>query len=105
MSSIFTKIIQREIPSNIIYEQEDIIVISDINPAAKTHVLIIPKKEISTINDIVDEDRELIAEMFFVAKKVAKDLGIADGYKLKFNVGEKWWQEVFHIHLHLLSDI
>jgi len=105
MSSIFTKIINREIPADIVYEQEDIIVIRDINPAAKTHLLIIPKKEIPTINDVEDSDRELLAEMFFVAKKVAKDLGVAEWYKLNFNVWVKWWQEVFHIHLHLLSDI
>lgn len=105
MTSIFTKIINREISSDIVYEQDDIIVIKDIAPEAKTHLLIIPKKEIPTINDIEESDRELIAEMFFVAKKVAWDLGIAEGYKLKFNVWEKWGQVVPHIHLHLLSDI
>lgn len=76
MSSIFTKIIAREIPSEIVYEQENIIVIKDIQPKAKTHLLIIPKKEIPTINDLDESDRDLIAEMFFVAKKVAKDLHI-----------------------------
>jgi len=105
MSSIFTKIINREIPAEIVHEQDDIIVIKDINAQAKTHLLIIPKKEIPTINDLAEDDRNLIAEMFFVAKKVAKDLGVSEGYKLKFNVGKKWGQEVFHIHLHLLSDI
>lgn len=105
MSSIFTKIISREIPSTIVYEQDNIIVIKDINPQAKTHLLIIPKKEIPTINDLMNEDRELLAEMFFVAKKVAKDLKIDEWYKLHFNVWEKWGQEVMHIHLHLLSNI
>lgn len=105
MTSIFTKIITREIPSDIIYEQDNVIVIKDIHPQAKTHLLIIPKKEIPTINDIEESDRELIAEMFFVAKKVAKDLKIEQGYKLHFNVWEKWGQEVMHIHLHLLSNI
>jgi histidine triad (HIT) family protein len=76
--SIFTKIIQREIPAQIVYEQEDIIVIRDIAPKAKTHLLIIPKKEIPTINDLEESDRELIAEMFFVAKRVAKDLGVSE---------------------------
>jgi histidine triad (HIT) family protein len=74
MSSIFTKIINREIPADIVYEQENIIVIKDIAPQAKIHLLIIPKKEIPTINDLEETDRDLIAEMFFVAKKVAKDL-------------------------------
>lgn len=103
--SLFTKIINREIPSEIIYEQKDIIVIKDINPQAKTHLLIIPKKEIKTINDLKEEDRKLLAELFFVAKKVAKDLWIDEWYKLNFNVWEKWWQEIMHIHLHLLSNI
>lgn len=103
--SIFTKIINREIPSEIVYEQDDIIVIKDINPKSKTHLLIIPKKEISTINDLEEKDRELLSEMFFVAKKVAKDLWVSEWYQLHFNVWEKWWQEVMHIHLHLLSDI
>jgi len=84
--SLFTKIIQREIPSEIVYEQDDIIVIKDIHPKAKTHLLIIPKKEIPTINDLAQSDRDLIAEMFFVAKKVAKELNIANGYQLHFNV-------------------
>jgi histidine triad (HIT) family protein len=74
MTSIFTKIICREIPSEIVYENDNLIVIKDINPRAKTHLLIIPKKEIPTINDLENEDRELLAEMFFVAKKLVKDL-------------------------------
>jgi histidine triad (HIT) family protein len=72
--SIFTKIITREIPADIVFENEQIIVIKDINPQAKTHLLIIPKKEIPTINDLQSQDRELLAEMFFVAKEIAKDL-------------------------------
>ena len=103
--SIFTKIIQREIPAQIFYEQENIIVIRDIAPKAKTHLLIIPKKEIPTINDLEETDRELIAEMFFVAKRVANDLWVEAGYQLHFNVWALGWQEVMHLHLHLLSDI
>ena len=72
--TIFKKIIDREIPSEIIYEQDNIIVIKDINPQAKIHLLIIPKKEIPTINDLEDIDRELLADMVFVAKRIAKDL-------------------------------
>lgn len=103
--TIFKKIINREIPAEIVYEQENIIVIKDINPKAKTHLLIIPKKEIPTINDLENDDRELLADMFFVAKKIAKELWIQEGYKLCFNVWKNWWQEVMHIHLHLLSNI
>lgn len=105
MTSIFTKIIQRDIPAQIEYEDGEIIVIHDINPAAKQHLLIIPKKEIPTINDIIPEDTQLLGNMFLVAKKLAKKLGISDGYTLHFNVGEKAGQEVAHIHLHLLSDL
>ena len=105
MSSIFTKIIAKEIPANIEYEDENIIVIHDINPQAKHHLLIIPKKEIPTINDITQEDTLLIWNMFQVAKNIAEKRGIAEWYQLKFNVGEKGGQEVFHIHLHLTSNI
>jgi histidine triad (HIT) family protein len=76
MTSIFTKIIAREIPSEIVYETDNIIVIKDINPQAKIHLLIIPKKEIETIDHLEENDRELISDMFFVAKKIASDLGI-----------------------------
>ncbi len=105
MTSIFTKIIAREIPSDIVYEQENLIVIKDINPQAKIHLLIIPKKEIETIDHLEESDRELISDMFFVAKKIAQDLWITWWYKLHFNVWKAWWQEVMHLHLHLLSNI
>ncbi|NUJ97553.1 HIT domain-containing protein [Candidatus Gracilibacteria bacterium] len=105
MKSIFTRIIEREIPSDIVYEQDNIIVIKDIAPKAKTHLLIIPKKEIPSINEIQKEDSDLIAELFFVAKKMAYDLNIQQGYQLKFHVGALGGQEVMHLHLHLLSNI
>lgn len=105
MSSIFTKIIRREIPAKIEYEDDAIIVIHDIAPQAKHHLLIIPKKEIPTINDITSEDTNLIGEMFQVAKKIAQDLWVEEGYKLNFNVWAKGGQEVFHIHLHLTSEL
>ena len=105
MSSIFTKIIAREIPANIEYEDDEVIVIHDINPQAKTHLLIIPKKEIPTINDLEKDDTQLLANMFFTAKDIAIKKGIEEWYKLQFNVGTLGGQEVFHIHLHLLSDI
>jgi len=76
--SIFSKIIAREIPATIVYEQDNLIVIKDIHPKAKIHLLIIPKKEIPTINDLEELDRNLLADMFFVAKKLALDLNIAE---------------------------
>lgn len=105
MSSIFTKIINREITSNILYEDDEIIVIKDINPKAKIHLLIIPKKEIETINDLQNNDKDLFFKMFIVAKNIALDLSISEGYQLHFNVWEKWWQEVMHLHLHLMSNL
>jgi len=105
MSSIFTKIIQREIKSDIVHETDTVIVIRDIAPKAKTHLLIIPKKEITTVNDFSHQDAPLIAEMFFVAQEVAKKLNISAWYQLHFNVWEQGWQEVPHVHMHLLSDL
>ncbi len=105
MASIFTRIIDGEIPSDTVYQDEEIIAIHDINPQAKTHILIIPKKEIPTINDITLEDSLLLGNMFQVAKQIAQERWISDGYTLHINVWEKWWQEVMHIHLHLMSDI
>ncbi len=105
MTSIFSKIIQKEIPATVLFEDERVIVIRDINPRAKTHLLLIPKKEIPTINDLQASDSELIAHMFFVAQQVTRELGISEWYKIQFNVWEKWGQEVFHIHMHILSDI
>jgi histidine triad (HIT) family protein len=103
--TIFKQIIDKKIKTDIIYEQLNLIVIRDINPQAKVHLLIIPKKEIPTINDLEDEDRGLLADMFFVAKKIAKDMWIEKWYKLNFNVWKEWWQEIMHLHLHLLSNI
>ena len=105
MASIFTKIISREIPSDIIFENDNIIVIRDINPKAKLHFLIIPKKEIFTINDLQNNDKDLLFEMFSIAKKIAKDKWVEEGYQLHFNVWKKWWQEVMHIHLHFTSNL
>jgi len=103
--TIFKKIILKEIPSDIIYEDDLIIIIKDINPKAKTHLLIIPKKEIPSINEIEIEDKEIISHMFLKAKEIAHILNIQDWYQLHINVWEKWWQEIMHLHMHLLSNI
>tara|TARA_Y100000766_G_scaffold83154_1_gene70760 strand:+ start:1865 stop:2206 length:342 start_codon:yes stop_codon:yes gene_type:complete len=104
MSSLFTKIINKEIPAEIIYEDNDILAFNDINPQAPVHVLIIPKKEIKTINDIKVEDKEILGKIFLVAKKIAKKLNIDEtGYRTVFNCNEDGGQSVYHIHLHLLG--
>lgn len=102
--TIFEKIINREIDSNIIYEDEKVIAIEDINPVAPTHILIIPKKKIVTINNITEEDKQLLGHMIFIAKNIAIELGIdSSGYRLVFNTNEDGGQSVYHIHLHLIG--
>ncbi|HCP08585.1 MAG TPA: histidine triad nucleotide-binding protein [Candidatus Moranbacteria bacterium] len=101
---IFCKIANKEIPADIIYEDDLIMAFKDVHPIAPVHVLIIPKKHIESINDITDQDEQMIGHMFTVAKKIAKDLQTAEkGYKLLFRVGEWGGQEVQHIHLHLIG--
>lgn len=98
--SIFSKIIKREIPAEIRYEDDDFIVIDDINPTAPVHVLIITKKAYETLEDIDSSDIKLHAAILLTARKMAKLLGIEENYKLFMNVGKKV-QQVHHIHLHL----
>jgi len=102
--SIFEKIIDNEIKANVIYEDELVIAIEDINPVAPIHILVIPKKKIATINDIDNEDEALIGHIIVTAKNIAKDLGInQNGYRLVFNTNDDGGQTVYHIHLHLLG--
>jgi histidine triad (HIT) family protein len=102
MPSIFSKIIAKEIPSKVVYEDERYLVIEDIDPQAPVHVLVIPKKEIATLNDLKPADAELVGGMFLVAAKVMKQLGQTD-YRTVFNCGPGAQQSVFHIHLHVLA--
>jgi histidine triad (HIT) family protein len=104
MPSIFTKIINREIPSSIVYEDELVIAFKDIAPLAPVHILIVPKKEIPTVNDVQAEDEVALGRLFSVARKIAQEQGIAEsGYRLIMNCNADGGQEVFHLHLHLLG--
>jgi histidine triad (HIT) family protein len=104
MDSIFMKIIRREIPAAIQYEDDDVIAINDINPIAPIHILIIPKKFIPTVNDITEADAMLVGKLFLVAKRLAAEKGVAEGgYRLVMNVGKDGGQTVFHLHLHLIA--
>ena len=104
MSTIFKKIIDREVESEIVYEDQNVICINDINPQAPIHLLIIPKKIIETINDIDIDNKHLIADMVFAAKKIAKNLKIdKKGYRLVFNCNDDGGQTVYHIHMHFLA--
>jgi histidine triad (HIT) family protein len=102
--TIFTKIINKEIPADIIYEDDLALAFKDINPQAPVHFLVIPKKPIATINEIQEEDREVVGHLYYVAAKVAADMGFAsDGYRAVMNCNEHGGQTVYHIHLHVLA--
>jgi len=104
MSTIFTKIINKEIPADILFEDDDILAFRDINPQAPIHFLVIPKKEIRTLNDIEEDDKDLIGKLFIIAKELAKSEGISEeGYRTIFNCNEHGAQTVYHIHLHVLG--
>lgn len=101
---IFCKIISGEIPSQKVYEDDLVISFKDINPEAPTHILIIPKKHISSLNDVTEEDCNIISHIFMVAKKLVKELGIdKEGYRIVSNCGEQGGQTVEHIHFHVLG--
>ena len=102
--TIFQKIIDRELPADIIYEDEQSLVFRDINPVAPTHLLIIPKKQIEKISDANDEDQALLGHLFLVAGKVAKQLDIDDAFRLVVNNGAGAQQTVFHLHIHLIAE-
>ncbi len=99
---VFCKIVNKEIPSKIEHDDDLCVCFHDINPRAKTHLLIIPKKHISTVKDLVPDDEKTMGRMIITASKMAARFGLED-YKLLVSVGKKAGQEVFHIHMHLMS--
>jgi len=101
--TLFEKIIDREIPAEIVYEDEKCIVIKDINPRAKVHLLVIPKKAIPTLFDLKPEDKDVMGHMMLLLPQLAQTQGL-DGFKTQINTGESGGQEVFHIHIHLLGN-
>ncbi len=104
MPTIFSKIVNREIPADIVYEDDLVLAFKDISPQAPTHILIIPKKEIPTVNDVTEADEATLGRLFTAAAKIAKEQGVAEsGYRLMINVNEDGGQEVFHLHMHLLG--
>jgi|SRR3989339_41491 len=101
---IFCKIINKDIPADIVYEDDEIFAFKDIHPLAPVHILIIPKEHIQTIDDLEEGHERLAGKMILVAKKIARDMNISDkGYKLLFRVKKHGGQEVDHIHLHLIG--
>lgn len=103
MPTIFTKIINREIPAEIVYEDDLALAFRDINPQAPTHVLVIPKREIASLDDLEDGDADLMGHLFLVVQKVAAQLELANGYRTVINCGSEGGQTVDHIHIHLLA--
>ncbi len=104
MSTIFSRIIAKEIPADIVFQDDRVTAFRDINPQAPTHILIVPNKEIPTANDVTDADEAVLGHMLVVAKQIAEQQGIASkGYRLLINCGEHGGQEVYHLHLHLLG--
>lgn len=101
---LFCKIRDGEIPANVIYQDDDVLAFEDVNPQAPTHVLVVPKKHISTVNDLQEDDAGLVGKLYLAAKKITADARVADdGYRLVMNCNEQAGQTVFHLHLHVLA--
>jgi histidine triad (HIT) family protein len=101
---LFLKIISREIPADIVYENDDVLAFRDVNPQAPLHVLIIPKVHIRTINEMQPQNAELFGKLFLAAQDIAAQQGVAeDGYRVVMNCNSAAGQTVFHVHLHLLG--
>ena len=103
MATLFTKIINKEIPAQIVYEDDLCLAFRDINAHAPTHVLLIPKKEIPRLVDATAEDQALLGHLMITAGKIARDLGVGDAFRLAVNNGADAGQSVFHLHLHILA--
>ena len=101
---LFCKILSGDIPADIVYESDSAIAFRDVNPQAPTHVLVIPRKHVATINDLDEDDQEIVGSLFLAAKEIAHAEGISDeGYRAVMNCNEGAGQSVFHIHLHVLG--
>ena len=101
---LFCKIVNREVPTEFLYEDDHFVVFKDINPAAPVHLLLVPRKHIRSMNDLQKEDGSIISDLFMIAKKMAKEQDVKEsGYKLLFNVEKGGGQVIFHIHLHLIG--
>ena len=102
--TLFAKIIRREIPADIVYEDDDVLAFRDLNPQAPVHVLFVPKRAVATLNDLADADATLVGKLVVAAARWAKAQGFAeDGYRCVMNCNRDGGQTVFHIHLHLLA--
>jgi histidine triad (HIT) family protein len=103
MTCIFCQIIAHQLPAEIIFEDEDLAVFKDINPSAPIHLLIVPKDHLDSLNALDDENTGIIVKMVTIAKKIAEELKIQNGYRLLINTGREAGQVVFHLHMHLMG--
>lgn len=103
MATIFTKIINKEIPANIVYEDELCLAFTDINPQAPVHILLIPKKEIPSLAEVQKSDQELMGHLICKASQIAKEQGLDKGYRLVVNIKDHGGQTVFHLHFHIIG--
>ena len=103
MDCLFCNIVKGQIPSEKVYEDNDVYAFKDVNPEAPVHILIIPKRHIKSVDELEETDKELVGHIFLVAKKLAKENKLENGYRLVSNIGEEGGQSVKHIHFHLLG--
>lgn len=101
--TIFKRIIDGEVPADIVHEDDRCLAFRDVSPQAPTHVLVIPRKEIPSLADATEEDTELLGHLFIVAARVARDLGLEDGFRTVVNCGSDGGQSVDHLHVHVLG--
>lgn len=101
--TIFSKIIRREVPASIVYEDDVVLAFKDINPQAPVHILVIPKKPIPKLDDAEPEDSALLGHLLLTAKQVARQAGLTNGYRVVINTGADGGQSVYHLHLHILG--
>ena len=103
MDCLFCNIVKGQIPSEKVYEDNDVYAFKDVNPEAPVHILIIPKRHIISVDELEETDKELVGHIFLVAKKLAKENKLENGYRLVSNIGEEGGQSVKHLHFHLLG--
>lgn len=103
MDCLFCNIVKGQIPSEKVYEDNDVYAFKDVNPEAPVHILIIPKRHIKSVDELKETDKELVGHIFLVAKKLAKENKLENGYRLVSNIGEEGGQSVKHLHFHLLG--
>jgi histidine triad (HIT) family protein len=101
--SIFQKIIDGEVDADIVHRDDRCVAFHDINPVAPTHILVVPRKPIPSLDDLEDEDADLIGHLFMVARDVAREEGLRDGYRTVINCGDDGGQTVYHLHLHVMG--